>query len=147
MGVNRIKFFKENSYNNIIILGTCLGVSYWIIRFSFFSAIEYFRTTFNRSAVLKITEEGIDDNLSIFSLGFIPWDEVSDVKMTTFLNVGLLTIVVKDPNKFTTHLGKFKKGVITGFIKKYGGPILISQNRVNISITELRNILMEKLNN
>jgi hypothetical protein len=106
--IDTIKHFNNRGYNNSIYLGAFIGIFFWVLIFTIFSFLEYIKTTFDKNAVLAITDNGITDNLSIFSVGDISWSEITDIKMTTALKTNFLVIGVTDPQSFIDRKSKLK---------------------------------------
>ena len=96
---------------------------------------------FDKSAVLTISENGINDNLSIFSVGNIAWTDITDIKITTAIQTNFLVIGVTDPQSFIDRKSKLKQRPLKSFLKKFGSPIVISQKRIDYDLTDLKEIL------
>ena len=141
--VDRLKKFNDNGYNNSIYLGVLIGLLIWSLVLTIFSFLDYLKTTFNNDAVLTINENGINDNLSIFSVGQINWTEITNIKIATALKTNFLVIHVTNPESFINRKSKLKQRPLKSFLKKFGSPVVISQKRVDYELNDLK----EKLNN
>jgi len=121
--------------------------SVMIILFSFYTLItliEYIKTLFNKNAVLKISETGIYDNLSIFSCGEIPWSDIEAVGIIKLsaLNADFLIIKMRDNAKYLTGKNFVKKYVLKRWIKKWGGPVVISEKRIDYNLQKLKDTIL-----
>ena len=85
-----VKHFNDEGYYNSIYLGTFIGLSIWILALTTLAFLEYIKTIFNKKAVLTISGNGINDNLSIFSVGNISWADITDIKIITVLKTKFL---------------------------------------------------------
>lgn len=101
------------------------------------SLAEYGKTLFDKKARLKVTDEGIDDNLSIFSGGKIAWAEIEGVGIHRVRKVDLLVIKLIDPDKWIAGQPSWKRHVLKKFVRKWGAPIVISQQRVDFDLQKL----------
>lgn len=140
--VNLLKHFNEDLYNNGIYLAGYIGLCIWILTLTMFAFLEYIKTIFDKNAVLIISDDGIYDNLSIFSVGNIGWMDITEIKVTTALKTKLLIIGVTDPQSFIDRKGRFKQRTLKSFLKKFGSPIVISQKRIDYDLMELKEILL-----
>ena len=141
--VDTIKYFEDQGYNRIILIGTLIGLLFWILIYTILSFLDYTKTTFDKDAALTITDDGINDNLSIFSVGNITWTEITDVKIATALKTNFLVIGVTNPQSFIERKSKFKQRPLKSFLKKFGSPIVISQKRIDYDLTDLKEILIK----
>ena len=110
------------------------------------SFIEFVKTQFNKNAVLQISEIGINDNLSIFSCGKIPWSDISDVDMQKAFNANFLVIKLFDNNKYLTGKNFITRYVLNKWIKKWDSPVIISEKRINYDLNKLKDIILKQKN-
>ena len=138
-----VKHFNDKGYDNSMYLGPFIGLSIWALTLTIFAFLEYIKTMFDKSAVLTITESGINDNLSIFSVGNISWTDITDIKITTALKTNFLVIGVTDPHSFIDRKSKLKQRPLKSFLKRFGSPVVISQKRIDYELTDLKQILLK----
>lgn len=122
-------------FNSMILL---VPLSYTIISLS-----EYIKTKFDKKASLIIADNGINDNLSIFSCGNISWTEISDVKTATVLKTNFLVVLLTNPVSFIEKQNIFKRKILKSYFKKFGSPIVVSQKRINYDVNDLKAVLLE----
>jgi hypothetical protein len=115
-----------------------------LLYFVVLAFIEYFKTLFDRNASMKITDISIIDNLSIFSCGKILWDEITDVQVIKTPFAEFLIIKVQDPFKYLKDKNPISRRVLKSYIKKFGSPIVISDQRVNYSLHQLKELILER---
>ncbi len=140
--IDPLKHFNDEGYDNSIYLGVLIGASLTIFAVTILSTLEYLKTLFDKNAALTITDEGINDNLSIFSVGDISWTEITDIKVMTALKTNFLVVGVTNPQSFIDRKSIFKRRTLKKFLKKFGSPIVISQKRVDYNLNDLKNILI-----
>jgi hypothetical protein len=142
--VDKVKHFNDKGYINSIYLGAFIGLSIWALALTIFAFLEYIKTMFDKSALLTISDNGINDNLSIFSVGNISWTDITDIKITTAIKTNFLVIGVTDPQLFIKRNSKLKQQPLKSVLKKVGSPIVISQKRIDYDLTDLKEILLRK---
>lgn len=108
------------------------------------SLAEYVKTLFDKNAGLRITDEGIDDNLSIFSCGKVPWSEIEGIAVHRAMKTRFLAIRVKDAAGLVARQAAWKKHVLNKFIRRWGSPIIVSEKRVTTDLEQLLHTLVEQ---
>ncbi|MGB4658270.1 MAG: STM3941 family protein [Mobilitalea sp.] len=63
-------------------------------------------------ALLTITREGIVDNSSISSIGYIPYDEILTFRIVTLYNKNAIEVVPKDINYFLAKHPVVEKSIV-----------------------------------
>jgi hypothetical protein len=86
---------------------------------------------------LVLDSRGITDNSSGVAAGFIPWDQITAVKIGTIKGQRFLTIEVADPQAFIARSGLLRRLVHTMNMRLCGSPINISSNSLKIGFDEL----------
>lgn len=108
------------------------------------SLAEYVKTLFDKNAGLRITEEGIDDNLSIFSCGKVPWSEIEGIAVHRAMKTRFLAVRVKDPAQLVARQAGWKRHALTRLVRRWGSPIIVSQKRVATDLEQLLHTLVEQ---
>lgn len=103
----------------MIFLKTMMVICFGIFSFGF---LYYTRKFIFKNIALVVDEKGITNNSSIISLGFIPWEDIQEIKFTNILNSKLILVKVYDEEKYLVGISKFKKLMIN-INKKFGYPI------------------------
>lgn len=93
------------------------------------------------SAVLS--ERGLFDNSSLLSVGFVPWDEIKDIRMHRSFGRRLIRIELKKDYDIFSRCS-----IIRGFISKVSrklgfGSFRISENSVDMDIEKLYALILE----
>lgn len=119
----------------------------------FFGIIGYFiiyKLLFNNEPGLIISERGIFDNSSAVPLGWIEWDNITDIKIhkmtinTTFKNsVNFVLINVNDLERFTENKNFLIKFLLKQNNNLYNMPIGISSNGLNCSFEDLSKLIFD----
>ena len=86
---------------------------------------------------LVLDSRGITDNSNRVAAGFIPWDQITAIKIGTIKGQRFLTIEVADPQAFIARSGPLLRLVHTMNVHLCGSPINISSNSLKISFDEL----------
>ena len=117
-----------------LFISLLLVVSY----FTIIAAWDYLRSVFDSKAKLTICDEGLIDTLSVVSCGKVGWNEITGVEVKNAFNKSFLVINVKDPFKIINAHTKWRQRPLKGLLKRFGSPVVISQNRVGSSIEEIK---------
>jgi len=65
--------------------------------------------TFQLKPLCVISREGIDENITIFGVGWIGWDEIKELKIYKSAGIEFIGVILTDPQAFTSKLGFFQK--------------------------------------
>ncbi len=141
--IEPLKKFNEEGFHDEFYLGSIIGALLSISILTILSALDYVKILFDKNAGLEITDKGIIDNLSIFSVGEISWQEITEIKVATTIKVSVLTISVKNPQVFCSRINFLKRVAIKRLIKKFGTPVFISQTRVDYNLNDLKDLLIK----
>jgi hypothetical protein len=132
----------DKQFKIYLYIGLIMSTIYYLS----ISFLDYIKTLFDSKATLKMSTNGIDDNLSIFSCGNVAWKEIMGVEIVNYLKTDFLVIKVQDPDIFIQRQSKWKQRNLQSYLKKFGSPIVISQKRIKIDVVELQNIIMMNKN-
>jgi hypothetical protein len=102
------------------------------------SLADFIKTKFDKEASFEISENGLFDNLSIFSCGKINWHDIESFELTKNLYADFLIIKVYDNNKFLAGKNIIHRYVLKKYIKKWGSPIVISDKRVDYKLEDIK---------
>lgn len=111
------------------------------------SLLDFTKTRFDENAVFIISDTGLDDNLSIFSCGKIPWADIKEVQIGKTFNVHFLVIHLFDNKKYLSGRSYITKYILVRWIKKWGSPVVISEKRINCNLHELKGIILDRITN
>jgi len=105
---------------------------------------DYLKTLFDKDALLQISATGIDDNLSLFSCGQIPWSEITGAAIlhSRLLKASFLIIHVSNPEKLVARKKYFVRLILQKFLRRWGTPVVISSQRVNYDLGQLKEIVI-----
>lgn len=112
------------------------------LTFTIISLADYIKTKFDKKALLVISDEGLHDNLSIFSCGNISWYNISNVQIFEAMKTKFLLIKSLNPEKYLTSKSIIVRFILKKYIKKWGTPIVISQSRIDFNLEELKEIIL-----
>ena len=116
-----------------------------IFIFLFVGIFVFIKNLSSNSPAIIINSEGITDKTPSVSTGKIPWVEITKVYETRISTERLLTVQVKNPEKFIAQGNLFQRSIkrINSLISK--SPIHISTNTLDVEFDELRDKIGEYL--
>jgi len=95
---------------------------------------------------LIINDEGINDNSGGSSAGMIFWKDIEKIDVLNVLNQKFIRIIVKNPDEYIERqTSLITKKIMAANYKKYGSPLQISANTLNIKFDELYELLRHNL--
>lgn len=128
------------------------GIYWWtyliLLAPSFFciiSLLEFIKTRFDKNAVFKISDKGLEDNLSIFSCGNIPWADIKNVQLRKAFGANFLIVGLLDNKKYISGKNFVIKHILGSWVKKWGSPVVISEQRVNYNLQKLEEIISHQI--
>ncbi|NBL65837.1 hypothetical protein GV828_11555 [Flavobacterium sp. NST-5] len=129
---------------NSPVLISIVGIA-GIIFFGF-SAIIIIRKLLVPKEGLIINSQGITDNSSGVSAGFIPWDIIVEIKEVSVMNQKFVSIQLNNPEKFiASQQNNFIKKVMTVNHEKFGSAVSISANNLKTNHVQLLDLLQSHL--
>jgi hypothetical protein len=109
--------------------------------------ITIFRKFSDKKAGLVISRQGIIDNSSGVSAGLIPWIDIQEIRVSQVMNQKFLMFIVENPQEYLEKVSNpIKRNAMKMNYKTYGSPISISANALQTDFDELRDLLIEKMN-
>lgn len=142
--VNGLSFLLNPPLDSFPMVVFIIGLSSGVV-FGFI-AITTCHTLSNNKAALIIDEQGITDNSGSFSVGFIPWTDVQEIKISEGMNIKSLLLVVKNPQDY---IGNSTSPLVNMNMqlhyKIYGSPISISTIALKTDFESLFSILTLQL--
>ena len=94
------------------------------------------RWAFRKPAVV-LDEEGITVNASWLSVGFIPWSDVTNAGVTSYLNQRFLGISLQNSEKYFARVGFVKRYFMRTNASSIGYAVSIPEVTLPISVEEL----------
>jgi len=99
----------------------------------------------DNSPGLTISDKGITDNSTAVGAGFIPWDDIIEMKEIQVVNQTFINVLVKNPQDYIDRQkSTFKRKSLQLNFNRYGCVIGISSNGLKCNYKELREILNSK---
>ncbi|MDR1007991.1 MAG: hypothetical protein LBL65_05455 [Campylobacteraceae bacterium] len=102
-----------------------------------FCVIAIVRRLADPAAGLIMDEFGITDNSAAFSLGLIPWSDISGFEICQVQWQRFLCILLKDPDAYISKLGIVKQALLKANRRIVTSPVAINSNSLSISFDEL----------
>lgn len=103
------------------------------------------RHTMIRKIALKIDEQGITDNSSMASVGFIPWIDIVSIKTAAnIFKKKLIVIGVKNSAEYIRTSGRMSSS-LKDLNKQFGSPVVIIADNLDYNMDELLLILKNRV--
>src|SRR5579872_2367019 len=81
-----------------------IPLAYMLISFA-----QFLKVRFDKKAGLVVSDIGIYDNLSIFSVGLIQWEDITTVEIAKSFGTNLLVVKLRDNHKYLRKNNIFKR--------------------------------------
>lgn len=117
------------------------------VAFLFFGAAAVYAVAkaFDRKPGLVLGPTGLVDNSSAVAAGFIPWSDVTGVRIFTFGIQKFLVVRVADPEKYIRRGNPFRRALNRVNTWMCGSPITISSIALRIPFRELHRELATRV--
>lgn len=115
-----------------------------------YCTILFLRRLLEKESGLWVTPEGIDFRAVGMSTGFVPWTDVERVFMTSvagndfggdFASNYFIMLKVNHPETYLQQRNLFRRGVMKGYMKRYGTPIAFTTKMLDMDRAELLHLL------
>lgn len=93
---------------------------------------------------LRLTREGLEDNISLPKPGLIPWKEIKKCEIKKYTGSPHLLIHVKDPEAMISQLNFFQQKMAQQMIADIGTPISINPKLIQYKVEDLRDVINRK---
>ena len=121
------------------------SVGFLSILFFGFMGVLILKKLFENKIAIRISSEGIYEYSTVINNGLIKWENIEKIEPIKVYTQKFIRIIVNNPQDF---ISRQKNILIRKNIQvsqnKYGSPIQISTNGLNISFDELYNLLNEE---
>ncbi|MBC7937260.1 MAG: hypothetical protein H7Y86_18095 [Rhizobacter sp.] len=115
------------------------------ILFFGFVGFYLFKKLFDKNFGLVISDDGIIDNSSGLSAGFIPWTDIEAIKETRVANQQFINLVVKNPQVYIDRqTSSVKRWAMRKNYKSFDTAIGISANGLKYNYEDLKALLHKK---
>lgn len=122
------------------------GVSIGGIIFFGFTAIFLLTKMSDTKPALIINDDGIFDNSSATAVGLISWYDINRFSILNVAKNQFLVVGVKNPELYiAAQMNPLKKLSLSFNQKRYGSPLIISNNILDGDLDELIDLLNERL--
>ncbi len=110
------------------------------------SGIFFIKKIRAKKPAIIIDATGITDNTSAVSGNHIPWHDIRAIVTNQVFNQVFLMVLLHHPEEMISKQTNWiKRKAMAINYKKYGSPLSISASTLQISVTELRALLHDKL--
>ena len=109
-----------------------LGVGFFAV-----CGIYLVRKLFDTRPGLVLDREGIVDHSSGAAVGRIPWDDITNVKVSSIAGQAFVTIEVVEPGKYIARGGALTRKLHAANLRLTGSPINISASLLPVTLDEL----------
>jgi hypothetical protein len=101
------------------------------------------RKLFDNTPGIVVSADGITDNSSGVSVGFIPWTDIVDIKEITVVNQPLISLVLKTPQAYINKQPVLAQKLLQLNYDLYGTVVTISANGLQCNHHYLKVLLNE----
>jgi hypothetical protein len=110
------------------------------------SLLDFLKTVFDKNAALILSDESLEDHLSILSCGSVPWEDVSGVTIKKFkrFNFYFLVVTLTNDDKYLKNKNPVLRFFLKKYISIYGGIMVISDKRIRYDIQKLKDDIFER---
>jgi len=134
-------FLNAERVSNGTFLRTPFQVKFWgVLSVVFFglAAIYFIIKIFDNKQGLLLDNQGITDNSSAITIGFVDWKEVHYIEIINIMGQEMIAIHLKDENQYLLKVkNPIKKWLLKTNSQYFGGMMNISANALNASTDEL----------
>lgn len=95
------------------------------------------RKFFDSTPGLVLDEQGLTDNSSAFSAGFIPWSEIAGIEVRQIQRQRILYILLADPEAYIAKFSPMKQKLMRLNMKMAPSPVAVISNSLSVSFDEL----------
>jgi hypothetical protein len=95
------------------------------------------RRVFDTRPGLVLDRDGILDHSSGVAVGRIPWDDITNVKVSSIAGQAFVTIEVVDPGKYSARGGALRRKLHAANVRLTGSPINISASLLPVTLDEI----------
>lgn len=131
---------SSQKYNSTLFV---YGIAWIAIAFSALCGFIGIKKIFDNKPGLIISAIGIEDNSSGFSVGLIPWEDITGISQYEVQSQSFVSILVADPDKYAVRGNLIKRMANRTNIKMCGTPLNIASNSLKISHDELLTVLTD----
>ncbi|WP_054957251.1 STM3941 family protein [Paenibacillus dakarensis] len=131
---------SDKDSNWIAVIGIISMIFFGFGMFYFISRM------INKKPSLIVNDEGITDQSSYIEAGVIPWGEIKNIELYSYINQRMIGIQLHHPEKFMSKQKGFKKLLMRANQGLVNTPINIAESGLPISIDQLYLIIMQKWN-
>ncbi|MEM1312455.1 MAG: STM3941 family protein [Patescibacteria group bacterium] len=118
------------------------------ILFFGYAGLFFIKTLLSSKPAIIINTKGVFDNSNATSIGFIPWEDIEQIKKLKVLNQKFIALILKDPQSYLNREPNFVRRKIMEYnLKYYHSPISISCNFLITNFKELYQLLRKKIEN
>ncbi|MBD3329561.1 hypothetical protein GF357_03640 [Candidatus Dojkabacteria bacterium] len=115
-----------------------------IVLFSFGVVFNFKKLLDNKPGMI-ITEEGITDNSSAISMGFVPWEDIIGLSVNVVNNQKYLTVRLRDMDARIEQAKGLRKYFMEVNNNNFGSGFQVSTTILDYNFDDLYNIIVQQL--
>lgn len=134
---------EDSILSNPLLVRIAGGIGALLFSFLFYVLVKNYPP---KDAALQLTEKGILENSTKNSVGFIPWEEVSNIARKRSASQEFMIIELHDPQKWIdAEQRPLLKRSFKANLKIYGSPIIFAAVNFKIKPKEFYQLLNDRL--
>lgn len=100
---------------------------------------------FDKKPGLIISNEGITDNSSATSVGFVEWNDIQGIEVQEVMSNKFIMLKTNKPDKYINNAtSKLKRHSLKYNYENFGSPIAITSNSLKISFKNLEELIRKE---
>lgn len=107
---------------------------------------QYLPKLSNKVPGLRIDDKGITDHSTASSVGFIQWEDVTEVHRQSIAGQKYMVIKVRNPEAYIGRAPGTDKRLLKGNLQLCGSPVAISATPLKCNFKQLENLLTAAFN-
>jgi hypothetical protein len=130
--------YQQRTLNNPLLFR---GVAALAVALGALGVVFCSRKMFDKRPGLVLSAEGITDNSSGVSVGFIPWSDITGFRVVEIRSTKLIVISLVDPEKYLARHNAVQRALYKASEGLVGSPVSISSTTLDIPFAELWELL------
>jgi hypothetical protein len=91
---------------------------------------------------LTISDTGIFDNLTKFSLGQIAWQDIDAIAIDKYRKTNILLIGLRNNDKYALRVMPQRMRIFRSYIARWNTPLVISAKWIDYKLEDLRDLML-----
>ncbi len=130
--------FKSPLIHNVFIIRILGFVA--LALFGYFLG-QYIPKLSSKASGLRIDDQGITDHSTASGVGFIPWEDVTEIHRQSVAGQKYVVVKVRNPESYIGKAPEAEKRLLKGNLQLCGSPVIISSSSLKCNFKQLESML------